>query len=429
MAAFPDGIEWRPDGKLPLDVAEKQAGRPFSAYIHIPFCEVRCGYCDFNTYTKDFGPGADRATYATSILREISFSSTVLNDAGLRGRPLSSIFFGGGTPSLLEPAAISEIIEALRAAFTFEKGVEITLEANPETVTPSKIRGFAAAGVNRVSIGMQSAAVHVLAALDRIHDPLSVPAAVQAAKNAGCEVSVDLIYGTPGESLADWQTSVQAAIDMEPDHISAYSLIIEEGTKMGRALATGQIPPPDGDLDAQKYELAAQMLASAGFAWYEISNFATTEKTRSTHNLAYWRDWDWWGYGAGAHSHIGRARWWNVKHPLAYASRTAQAVSPAFAGEILNDEQRRLEKLMLGIRTVEGISVADAECADSQTLNDLVETGLIERAPLMGSLAHNRSSEANDAVQAGARIVLTLQGRLLADYVTRVLAGWENPYS
>ena len=391
MPRQPEGSVWPEDGTL----EPSEGSGPFAAYVHVPFCTVRCGYCDFNTYTTGFGEGADLATYADSVVREIEFSRGIVDP-----RPLESVFFGGGTPSLLAPGEIGRILRALDAAFGIAEGAEVTLEANPETLDEKKAQQFANAGINRFSIGMQSAVPHVLKTLDRTHNPENVPRAVAAAKAADCQVSVDLIYGAPGETLGDWEASLRQAIGMHPDHISAYSLIIEEGTKMGRELAVGLIAPPNGDLDAQKYELADALLGQAGFHWYEISNFSTSDATRSTHNLAYWRNWDWWGYGPGAHSHVAGQRWWNVKHPRAYAGRLLQGVSPGFAGEKLSEEDRRVEAVMLGIRTREGMGGFDPA-----VVAGLVRDGLLDGFE-------------------GERAVLTLKGRLLADLVTRTLLGW-----
>lgn len=403
MPKQPDGRAWPQNGSLLAAPADPPS--PFAAYVHVPFCTVRCGYCDFNTYTTGFGEGADLASYADSVVREIDLSRRVLSRSGhlsAAGRPLRSIFFGGGTPSLLAASAVETILNRLHSTFGFAPGIEITLEANPETLDRRKARAFAAAGINRFSIGMQSAVPEVLQTLDRTHNPANVPRAVAAAQEVGAQVSVDLIYGAPGETLPQWESSLRAALALEPDHISAYSLIIEEGTKMGRDLAAGVIQAPDPDAEAAKYELADGLLAAAGYRWYEISNFSRSSQTQSIHNLAYWRDWDWWGYGPGAHSHVGAQRWWNVKHPRAYAGRTAQGRSPGFAGEVLGEEDRRVESVMLGIRTAEGIQRPD----DEVTVRRLLEEGLI-------------------AVRPDSRVSLTLRGRLLADYVTRVLLDWE----
>ncbi|WRS29384.1 radical SAM family heme chaperone HemW [Actinomycetaceae bacterium MB13-C1-2] len=404
MAAFPEGSTWPLDGSLDLDLAEPVAHRPFAVYVHVPFCTVRCGYCDFNTYTKDFGPGADRASYTDSVAAEIEISRRVLTEAELLPRPIESIFFGGGTPSLLEPSAIGEIITRLDDTFGVTAGAEITLEVNPETATYSRMTGFQSAGVNRVSVGMQSSVPRVLDVLDRQHHPAKVTETIQISKDLGLRNSVDLIYGAPTETLEEWKRSVEDALTLEPDHLSAYSLIVEQGTKMAAMITRGELPQTDPDLDADKYRLADQTLATAGYQWYEISNFAKTPSDRSVHNLAYWRDWDWWGYGPGAHSHVGRQRWWNVKHPLAYAARLAEGTSPGLEGEALTEEDRRTERVMLGIRTLEGLPAGGVP---AEVAHSLVDDGLVEA----------------DQLERG-RLVLTLNGRLLADHVTRMILGW-----
>lgn len=427
--AQPDGVRWPVDGSLGPDLVEVDRRRPLSLYVHVPFCRVRCGYCDFNTYTVGFGPGAQVGDYAPSVLAEARLAARVMADAGMKARRAQTVFFGGGTPTMLATAELIEILRGLDEAVGIAKDAEVTLEANPDSVTRSGLRELAHAGFTRVSFGMQSAVPSVLRTLDRTHAPNRVPLVVEWAKEAGLSTSLDLIYGTPGEGLTDWETSLRCALSYRPDHISAYALVVEEGTKMGRQVARGELPTPDPDDEAAKYELADELLGEAGYAWYEISNFArVTQADRSPvraptsyvhasrHNLAYWRDWDWWGLGPGAHSHVGRARWWNVKNPAAYAACVREGVSPAFAGEILSDETRELERVMLGVRTAEGIAldslpvVADGEggeVASGVRVEALVADGLID------------GGEA-----AKGRVVLTLRGRLLADYVTRELMGY-----
>lgn len=430
----PDGVRWPADGALSPGLVEAHCERPLSLYVHVPFCRVRCGYCDFNTYTVGFGPGASPGDYAPSVLAEASLAARVMQESGLAHRPARTVFFGGGTPTMLDSRELVEILEGLRVRVGIAQDAEVTLEANPDTVTRQGLRELAAGGFTRVSFGMQSAVGRILATLDRTHAPERVPLVVDWAREAGLETSVDLIYGTPGESVGDWECSLRAALSYEPDHVSAYALVVEEGTKMGAQVARGELPEPDPDDEAAKYELADSLLSEGGYAWYEISNFArVTEGDRasglastefdhaSAHNLAYWRDWDWWGLGPGAHSHVGRARWWNVKNPGAYARRVGQGVSPAFAGEVLSEQTRELERVMLGVRTSEGVSLAGLPgavvdeagagvggCgADVGRVGALVEDGLID------------ASEA-----AAGRVVLTLRGRLLADYVTRELMGY-----
>ena len=433
--AQPDGMRWPDSGSLDPGLVEAERGRPLSLYVHVPFCRVRCGYCDFNTYTVGFGPGAQVGDYAPSVLAEARLAARVMEDAGLPDRAAETVFFGGGTPTMLDVAELSEILAGLRERIGIAAGAEVTLEANPDTVTRGDLRALADAGFTRVSFGMQSAVPAILATLDRTHAPKRVPLVVEWAKEAGLSTSVDLMYGTPGESLADWETSVRAALSYDPDHISAYALVVEEGTKMGAQVARGELPTPDPDDEAAKYELVDELLGEAGYAWYEISNFArasasdrasgrasTTFEHASRHNLAYWRDWDWWGFGPGAHSHVGRMRWWNVKNPGAYAGRLRAGVSPAAAGEILGEEERELERVMLGLRTAAGVEL---DGVPAMAMRDGIVSGLSVCQSLSGRVASLISDGFIDGVAAlDGRAVLTLRGRLLADYVTRELMGY-----
>lgn len=390
------------DGRLPADLPiDGQV--PFSAYLHIPFCTVRCGYCDFNTYTSTELRGAKQEDYASTLISEIALARGVLDDAGVL-RPMDTVFFGGGTPTLLPAGDLARMLGAATDAFGLAEGAEVTVEANPDTVTPEVALTLARAGVTRMSVGMQSAVPHVLAALDRTHRPENVRTAVTAAKDAGLAVSVDLIYGAPGESLTDWEASLDAALALEPDHISAYALIIEDGTKLARQIRRGEVPTPDDDLQADMYELADSRLAAGGFDWYEVSNWARTPDRRSRHNLAYWRGNDWWGFGPGAHSHVAGLRWWNVKHPAAYAQRLAASESPAAGTERPDDESRTLERILLLSRIREGIAIDDVPSANRSRVAGLIADGLVE--PLA-------------AIQG--RVQLTLRGRLLADAVVREL--------
>ena len=433
--AQPEGQRWADDGALDPGLVEVEAQRPLSLYVHVPFCRVRCGYCDFNTYTVGFGPGAQVGDYAPSVLAEASLAARVMAESGLPAREAQTVFFGGGTPTMLDTAELTEILTGLRERIGIAPGAEVTLEANPDTVTREGLVQLADAGFTRVSFGMQSAVPAILTTLDRTHTPERVPLVVQWAKEAGLSTSVDLIYGTPGESLSDWETSLRAALSYETDHISAYALVVEEGTKMGAQVARGELPTPDPDDEAAKYELADALLSEAGYAWYEISNFAratdadlasgrpsTFYAHASAHNLAYWRDWDWWGLGPGAHSHVGRTRWWNVKNPAAYAARLRDGRSPAYAGEILDEDTRELERVMLGVRTSEGI-----ELAGLPGTRQADEAGVALGA---GAVSGGRVAAliADGLIDAAAalrgRVILTLRGRLLADYVTRELMGY-----
>ena len=399
-AALPVGEPAPRDGSLPVSTDEATA---FGVYLHVPFCRVRCGYCDFNTYTSGELRGARQDEYADTLLREVELARGVLGRAGSL-RAASTVFFGGGTPTLLPPGDLARMLGGVRAAFGVEPGAEITVEANPDTVTDAVAAQLAAAGVTRLSIGMQSAVPHVLDTLDRTHDPANVAAAVAAARRAGLDVSIDLIYGAPGESLADWRTSLAAATALEPDHVSAYALIVEEGTQLARRIRRGEVATPDDDLQADMYELADDLLGAAGYDWYEVSNWARGPEHRSRHNLAYWRGTDWWGFGPGAHSHIAGVRFWNVKHPAAYAQRLATGESPAAGRERPDAAARALESVLLRTRIREGLAVSELLGQGRHAVAALIADGLVDGA---------------SAVRG--RIVLTRRGRLLADAVARAL--------
>lgn len=433
--AQPEGQRWADDGALDPGLVEVEAQRPLSLYVHVPFCRVRCGYCDFNTYTVGFGPGAQVGDYAPSVLAEASLAARVMAESGLPEREARTVFFGGGTPTMLDTAELTEIVTGLRDRIGIAPGAEVTLEANPDTVTREGLVQLADAGFTRVSFGMQSAVPAILKTLDRTHTPERVPLVVQWAKEAGLLTSVDLIYGTPGESLAEWETSLRAALSYKTDHISAYALVVEEGTKMGAQVARGELPTPDPDDEAAKYELADALLGEAGYVWYEISNFARATDSdlasgrpstfythASAHNLAYWRDWDWWGLGPGAHSHVGRMRWWNVKNPAAYAARLRDGRSPAYAGEILDEDTRELERVMLGVRTSEGIELAGLPgTRQADEAGAALGAGSVSGGRVAALIADGLI---DGAAALRGRAILTLRGRLLADYVTRELMGY-----
>lgn len=401
-SALPAGDPAPRSGALPDDLVIAP-DTDFGVYLHVPFCRVRCGYCDFNTYTATELRGARQDAYADEVLREIALSREVLAAHGPL-RPAQTVFFGGGTPTLLPPGDLARMLAGVRETFTLAPGAEVTVEANPDTVTDAVAAELAGAGVTRLSIGMQSAVPHVLAALDRTHDPERVETAVAAARRAGLDVSLDLIYGAPGESLDDWRHSVSTAVALKPDHVSAYALIIEDGTKLERQIRRGEVPAPDDDLQADMYELVDDLLAAGGYEWYEVSNWATAAAHRSRHNLSYWRGTDWWGYGPGAHSHVAGLRWWNVKHPAAYAQRLAEGSSPAAGRERPDETAQRLERVLLGSRIAEGLPVAEVTGEGRHAVAALIADGLIDgTAALRG------------------RIVLTRRGRLLADAVVRAL--------
>jgi oxygen-independent coproporphyrinogen-3 oxidase len=394
------------DGLLPASVVENALDRDFGLYLHVPFCRVRCGYCDFNTYTAEELRGAKRTDYAGQAIAEVAFAATVLERSGLPARPVSTVFFGGGTPTLLPPSDLAAMLSAVRDTWGLVPGAEITTESNPDSIDAAGLRALADAGFTRVSFGMQSAVPHVLATLERTHDPARIPLVVAWARDAGLDVSLDLIYNTPGESLDDWRVSLETAIALEPDHVSAYSLIVEDGTKLARQIRRGDVAEPDDDLAAEQYELADRMLGEAGYEWYEVSNWSRNNDLRSRHNLGYWRGQDWWGVGPGAHSHVGGVRWWNVKHPAAYAERILAGVSPAAGRESLGEATRRVERVLLAVRIREGLPIAELDDAGRTAVAGLIADGLVEPG---------------DALRG--TVVLTLRGRLLADAVVRALLG------
>jgi oxygen-independent coproporphyrinogen-3 oxidase len=394
------------DGLLPESVTEGWGERDFGVYVHVPFCRVRCGYCDFNTYTADEVRGVKQSDYAGQALVELAQARAVLAATGAAARAVSTVFFGGGTPTLLPVSQLAQLLGGIRDAWGLATDAEVTTEANPDSVTAESLVELAAAGFTRVSFGMQSAVPHVLATLERTHDPERIPLVVEWARAAGLQVSLDLIYGTPGESLDDWRASLELAVAQHPDHLSAYALIVETGTKLARQIARGEVAQPDDDLQADMYELADGMLGDAGYAWYELSNWATETAHRSRHNLSYWTGQDWWGVGPGAHSHVGGVRWWNVKHPAAYAERIAAGVSPAAGRETLDAATRRTETVLLTSRVSEGLPINELDLPGRGAIAGLIADSLIDgRAALNG------------------RVVLTLSGRLLADAVVRRLLG------
>ncbi len=408
-SAVPDGEPVPDDGALPPESVARLGRAPFGIYVHVPFCSVRCGYCDFNTYTlTELGPhGAGVSTYADAALGELDLARRVLGAAGTPPR-VDTVFVGGGTPTMLAASDLVRVLHGIRDRFGLADDVEVTTEANPDSVTPQALETLREGGFTRVSVGMQSAVPQVLRTLERTHDPRNVEAAVAAAKRVGLQVSVDLIYGTPGESLDDWRTSLDAAIALESDHISAYALVVERGTKLAAQVRRGLVVMPDDDDEADKYELADEMLAAAGFGWYEVSNWATSPQARCRHNEGYWAGGDWWGIGPGAHSHVSGVRWWNVKHPTAYANRLAAGVSPGAGRELLTESQRYEERVLLGVRLVGGLPIGVLRPEGRDAVAGLIADGLVEGPPALPG-------------EDEQRIVLTLRGRLLADTVVRRL--------
>ncbi|MEU4114015.1 radical SAM family heme chaperone HemW [Kitasatospora sp. NPDC028055] len=405
-SALPDGEPVPSDGSLPAHALTGLGDRPFGFYLHVPYCASRCGYCDFNTYTatelRSSGAVASQETYADNVVAEIRLARRVLGDVDL---PVQTVFLGGGTPTLLPARDLVKMLAALREEFGLAPGAEVTTEANPESVDPAYLAELREGGYNRISFGMQSARPHVLRLLDRHHTPGRPEACVAEARAAGFDhVNLDLIYGTPGESDDDWRASLDAAIGAGPDHVSAYSLIVEDGTKLAARVKRGELPMIDDDVHADRYLIAEQALSAAGYSWYEVSNWATTPEGRCRHNELYWTGADWWGAGPGAHSHVGGVRWWNAKHPAAYAQALAEGRTPALGREVLSEEDRRVERILLELRLADGIP-----------LDLLAEAG---RRAAAKALADGLLAET--AYEQG-RAALTLQGRLLADAVVRDL--------
>jgi oxygen-independent coproporphyrinogen-3 oxidase len=371
-AALPLGLPWPESNLIPPRFDEVKS---FHAYVHIPFCEFRCGYCDFNTYTaKEIG-GLSQSSFHESLITEINASADILKNSGYPKRPLSTLFFGGGTPSLFTGNQIGQIIASLKSNYGFQPDIEITLEANPESATPEYLEQLAAEGVTRISLGVQSFDPKVLATLERVHDPEKVAPILKAASDLGLESSLDLIYGAPNESIDSWRRTVETAVSMGTGHISAYSLIVEPGTKLARQIKIGELPETDDDIDAEKFEIADQLFQANGLPWYEIANWGKPSK----HNHAYWTSADWWGFGPGAHSHLSGNRFWNTKHPLSYQQQLA-AKSPVAGIEYIDKRTNLEERLMLELRTSTGIpmSVLDQLGIGPETISPFTLDGSLK---------------------------------------------------
>ncbi|MEV6637100.1 radical SAM family heme chaperone HemW [Actinoplanes sp. NPDC051470] len=391
---LPEGEPVPADGSLPDDVAAGAGQNGFGVYVHVPFCASRCGYCDFNTYTST---EASQEGYLDAVLAEFRLAGKVVSP-----RRVDTVFVGGGTPTLLDPGDLARVLDAIDATWGLAPGAEITTEANPESVTPGSLRALRRAGFTRISLGMQSASPHVLAVLDRRHTAGRAPEAATEAREAGFEhVNLDLIYGTPGETADDFARSLDTVVAAGVDHVSAYALIVEDGTRLAARMRRGDLPYPDDDVAADRYLAADQRLAAAGLTWYEVSNWASGPAARCAHNMLYWTGGDWWGAGPGAHSHVGGVRWWNVKHPSAYARKLADGDSPGHGREILTASDQRMEDVMLRVRLRDGMPLAGL---DPSVTARFLGDGLLDAA----------------AYGAG-RLELTLRGRLLADAVVRDL--------
>ena len=401
-STLPDGDPVPTDGSLPATALADVASRPLEIYLHVPFCTTRCGYCDFNTFTADqLGAevGAGRDTYVDAALAELDLAARVL---GPDAPEVSTVFVGGGTPTLLPPGDLVRFLAGVRDRFGLAEGAEVTTESNPESIDAAGLAELAAGGFNRISFGMQSADESVLRLLDRVHTPGRAAQMVGVARAAGFEhVSLDLIYGTPGESSDSWRRSLRTALAAGPDHVSAYALIVEEGTRFAARVRRGELAMTDDDDLADKYLVAEEELTAAGLTWYEVSNWARTPADRCRHNLGYWQAANWWGIGPGAHSHIGGVRFWNRKHPAAYARALASGNTPAQGQEVLTTAQQRVERVLLELRLAEGLPLEVLTQSERRRVPDLVVRGL-------GTIQDER-------------LVLTLRGRLLADGIVRDL--------
>ena len=374
-----------------------------SFYIHIPYCVKRCGYCDFNTYTPAELQGPDLASvsahYIDAAISEIEMARQTVGIA-----EVPTIFFGGGTPSLMPASELARVISAIQENFNLVNNAEITIEVNPDSVNEQFLQQMRAAGATRISMGMQSAVPHVLATLDRTHKPENVVRAVELARQSGYEhVSVDLIYGTPGESFADWKASVDAALALPIDHISAYALIVERGTKLAAQIARGELMMPSDDETAEKYLYADESFEKSGFSWYELSNWSKPGG-ECRHNIAYWDGSSWWGVGPGAHSYFGSERWWNIKHPKSYQERIRSKESPIQEKETLSVENKADEFILLQIRRREGISHSQLTKTQLAVAESFVTTGDLDRDSW-----------------AQKKLVLSKNGRLIADRIVREL--------
>jgi putative oxygen-independent coproporphyrinogen III oxidase len=371
--------------------------RPFGIYVHVPFCATRCGYCDFNTYTPAEAGGANPAGWLAALRLELAHAAAAFDGP----RVVDTVFVGGGTPSLLGSAGLAAVLSAIRANFPLAADAEVTTEANPESTSAATFAAWRAAGFTRVSLGMQSVAPHVLAALDRVHSPGRPLVAAAEARAAGFDhVNLDLIYGTPGESDDDLRRSIDAVIEAGVDHVSAYALVVEDGTALARRVRRGELPAPDNDVLGHRYELLDERLAGAGFDWYEVSNWSRPGGA-CRHNLGYWAGGEWWGAGPGAHGYVGSTRWWNIKHPNAYAHALDEGRLPVGDFEVLDDDARHTEQVMLAIRLRSGLPLALLSATELERADVAVADGLL--------------------VRRADGLVLTDRGRLLADAVVRDL--------
>jgi len=378
--------------------AEAGIAAGFGVYLHVPFCHHRCGYCDFAT--EPVGGLAPLAREDVMRRYVAALCDDVRAQAAVRAHPqVTSVFVGGGTPTLLPPEGLAAVLDVTAGVFDLAADVEITVECNPETAELRIFEVLAAAGVNRISMGAQSFDPGVLRTLDRLHRPDRVAEAVEQVRRGGIDaVSVDLIYGTPGESADSWAATLAAVVAMNVDHVSAYALSVHANTPLARAVAAGTTPSPDDDVQRDRFDQGRDALAAAGYEHYEVSNFARGPRARSRHNVLYWRHGDYLGLGVGAHAHRDGRRWWTTRSTERYlaaseASAHGAAGAQSASGvrgrdeegrlldvtgeEILDDEARRLERLLLGLRVREGLHRDDLPPLSATALDEVVGLGLV----------------------------------------------------
>jgi oxygen-independent coproporphyrinogen III oxidase len=369
------------------------------AYLHIPFCTQRCGYCSFNTAPDS--PGAV-ARFVPALLGEMALAAKAPWAAAIR---LKSVFLGGGTPSLLPPEAMAAVLDRLRAHFPIEPSAEITVECNPESVSVERLTGYRHAGVTRISLGVQSLDDRILPTLDRLHTAAQAREAFDSARAAGfSDVSTDLIYGLPGLDLPTWEATVKGVLDWQPDHLSAYALTLDEGSLWhARSVSahSGSVAMPPEETTTAQYRLMTELAAKAGFEHYEVSNYARPGH-RSAHNQIYWRAEEYLGFGPGACGYLGDVRYANVKPVDRWAAMIADGLAPVDSHETLTPRQRMAERLMLGLRMREGVPAQWME-----------ERAAVDGARLRGVLA--AWTERGLLVTEGGRARLTEPGFLLSD--------------
>ena len=383
-----------------IEIAQPETARTLGEhrhglYVHVPYCASRCGYCDFNTYTPQ-ETDLDVGVYLQAAIREIRCAKQYW-----RAPRVDTVFIGGGTPTMLSATDLGSILDTIDSVFGLSADAEITVEVNPDSVTAQTLKQLRVGGFTRASFGVQSLAPHVLAVLERTHTPGRSLAAIDEAHDAGFEhVSADIMYATPGETDADLAHTVTSVLTRGVDHVSAYSLIVEPGTRLARQVRTGAVSMPEDDVAADRYELIDALARQQGLEWYEVSNWSLPGG-QCRHNMGYWRNHDWWAVGPGAHGHVGGIRWVNAKHPRAYTERITAHGHAMVEWEQVSDTERHLEQVMLGLRLGEGLSREVIAASHQHVVEDEIVAGNLR--------------------PAGDRLVLTDRGRLFADAIARRL--------